>query len=66
MAFTKIAKEAALQKIAAAKAIDIPNGFEAGFAKVAHDIGLTEQEFEVFYAKGVERLNKQAAAPAQK
>lgn len=66
MALTKIAHEAAPQKIAAAEAIDIPNSFEAGFAKVAHDLGLSEQEFEVFYAKGVERLNKQAAAPAQK
>lgn len=67
MAFTKIAREAALQKVAAAEAIDIPNSFEAGFAKVAHDIGLTEPEFNVFYGKAAERLKKQgAAAPAAK
>ncbi len=66
MAFTKIARADALKKIAAAEAIDIPNSFEAGFAKSAHDIGLNETEFESFYAKAVERLNKQGSAASAK
>ena len=45
---------------------DIPNAFEAGFAKVAYDIGLNEAEFKVFYAKCIQRLNKQRQRPLRK
>lgn len=48
-----------LHKLAQIEAFDRQQAFEIGFAKVAHELGLNETEYETFYAAGLRELEAQ-------
>ena len=48
-----------LQKLAQIEAFDRQQAFELGFAKVAHELGLSEEEYSQFYHAGVVELEAQ-------
>lgn len=50
-----------MNKISAAEQTDRANAFEVGFAKAAHDRGLTEEQYNAVRAYGIRVLQKQAA-----
>lgn len=49
-----------MKKIAEVDRFDREQAFEAGFAKIASELGLNEQEFKNFYQIGVNVLQSQA------
>jgi hypothetical protein len=59
MAQVKLSEDQ-MKKVAEQERFDREQAFEAGFAKLAHDIGLTENEFKQFYEVAVNVLQTQA------
>jgi hypothetical protein len=62
MAQVKVSAED-MKKLAEQEQFDREQAFELGFAKVAHDMGLNEDEFKQFYQAGVQAL--QPAQPSK-
>jgi hypothetical protein len=52
----KTASEATPERLAAIHQYDAEQAFEAGFAKCAHDLGLTEDQYASFYKAGMAKL----------
>lgn len=50
------------QKLAAIDQFDREQAFELGFAKIAKDMGLSEQEYQQFYEAGCQKLSQQSQA----
>ena len=49
-----------MKKMAEIEAYDREQAVEVGFAKAAQDLGLSKAQYETFYQKGLEKLQKAA------
>lgn len=58
----KTASEATADRLNQIDQFDAAQAFEIGFAKAAHDLGLSETEYSNFYAIAVEKLAAEQAA----
>ena len=52
----KTASEATPERLSAIDQYDAAQAFEMGFAKAAHDLGLSEKQYTAFYQLGLEKL----------
>jgi nitrate reductase beta subunit len=57
---TKTARAQLMQKVAASEQFDREQAFEVGFAKAAHDVGLSKEQFQQMYAYALHKLSSQA------
>jgi len=46
-----------MNKVAAAEQFDREQAFEIGFAKAAHDVGLSKEQFQQMYSLGIQKLS---------